>query len=86
MSSTGHLHDDPVFAALEALHFPADELAAALGIDVKALWAYHFGDRGVPPFVVRRLINLLEERASLLRDVAATLEAGRPSRRLAAVS
>ena len=78
--------DDPIFAALEALHCPPDDVADALGMDVKTLWGYQFGGRSVPPHLVRRLVEFLEERASCLRDVAATLSAGQGGRSPATVS
>ena len=86
MSLSGYFPDDPIFAALEALHCPPDDVADALGMDVKALWGYQFGGRPVPSYLVQRLVALLEERASWLRDVAATLNTGRGSRAPAAVS
>src|SRR3712207_5276864 len=86
MSSPGHLPDDPIFAAIEALHCPPEELAVALGIDVRTLWGYQLGGRSVPTFVIRRLIAVLEDRALFLRDVAASLDTRRAPRSLAAVS
>ena len=77
MPFSGYRLDDPIFAALEALHCPAAEVADALGMDVKTLWGYQLGGRPVPTHLVRRLVALLEERASWLRDVAATLSSAR---------
>ena len=81
MPSRYHPSDDTVYVALETLQCSADEIAAALGVDVYALWGYYGGERRVPEFVLERLTLLLQQRAALLRDLAALLgsrEAGRP--------
>jgi hypothetical protein len=64
---------DAIYVALEALQCSPDEIAAALGIDVYALWGYYGGERHVPGFVLQRLTLLLHDRAALLRDLAALL-------------
>ena len=84
--SPGYFADDPIFAALQALHCPPEELADALGIDLKTLWHCYGGEQRMPSHVVRRLVALLEYRAGVLREVAAILAAGRGPQTLAAVS
>jgi hypothetical protein len=86
MSSSGYFADDPIFAALQALHCPPEELAQALGIDLNTLWGYYGGEARVPAYVTQRLVLLLEDRAWFLREVAAILAGGRGPRTLAAVS
>jgi len=86
MSAAAYLADDPIFAALQALHCPEDELADALGIDIRTLWGYQMGNCHIPPLVLRRLIAILYDRAECLRDLVAMLEGGRMLPRLAAVS
>jgi hypothetical protein len=86
MPGSGHVTDDPIFAALEALHCPPDEVAHALGLDLRTLFGYQFGAGTVPRHVVHRLAELLEDRASFLRDMAALLEGGRTPRGLTPLS
>jgi hypothetical protein len=86
MSSTGYFADDPVFAALQALHCPPEEMAEALGIELKTLWSYYGGGLSIPAHVRQRLVLLLEDRAGFLREIAAILAGGRGPRNLAAVS
>lgn len=68
-----HLNDDAIYVALETLQYSADEIAAALGVDVYSLWSYYGGERRVPGFVLQRLTLLLQRRAALMRDLAALL-------------
>lgn len=84
--SSGYFVDDPVFTALQALHCPPEELAEALGIELKTLWSYYGAELTIPAHVVQRLVLLLEDRAGFLREVAAILAGGRGPRNLAAVS
>lgn len=86
MPSTNYLVDDPIFAALQALHYPPEELAQTLGVDLKTLWRYYGGEQILPDFMVRRLVQVLEERAGFLREVAGILAQGGRARNLAAVS
>lgn len=86
MSSCGYFADDPIFAALQALHCPPEELAEALGIELKTLWSYYGGELRIPSHVVQRLVMILEDRAGFLREMAAILAGGRGPRNLAAVS
>ena len=86
MSASRYFADDPIFAALQALHCPPEELARALGVDLKTLWRYYGGEQEIPVHVVQRLVMLLEDRAGFLREVAAILAGGRGPRNLAAVS
>jgi len=65
--------NDAVYVALETLQCSADEIAAALGVDVCALWSYYGGERQIPGFVLQRLTLLLQHRAALMRDLAALL-------------
>ena len=86
MSSPSYFADDPIFAALQALHCPPEELAQALGIDLRTLWRFYGGEQAIPAPIVQRLVMLLEDRAEFLREVAAILARGRSSRSLLAVS
>ena len=86
MSTQAHLQEDPIFVALQALHFPLDELADALGLELSTLAAYCGGERAVPAWVVRRLAAVLQHRARYLRDVAALLDDGGAPVRLALAS
>jgi hypothetical protein len=86
MSSHMYFADDPIFAALQALHCPPEELAAALGIDLRTLWRYYGGEQAIPTHIVQRLVLLLEDRAGFLREIAAILAGSRGPRNLAAVS
>jgi hypothetical protein len=67
------VRDDAIYMALEALQSSPDEIATALGVDVYALWDYYGGERRIPDFVLQRLTLLLQDRAVLLRDLAALL-------------
>lgn len=76
MSIIGHvLPDNGIFAALEAVCCPPEELAQALGVDLRTLWSYYGDASHIPTFVLERLVELLYRRAEYLRDVAATLDA-----------
>ena len=76
MPASSFGRDDAVYAALQALHCPPDEVAQALDVELRTLWSWHGGDVRLPGFVVERLIDLLESRADYLRDVATLLAAG----------
>lgn len=86
MPASKYFADDPIFAALQALYYPPEELAQALGVDLKTLWGYYGGEQVLPDFMVRGLVQVLEERAGFLRDVAGILARGAGARNLAAVS
>ena len=80
MTTNQHLSGDAIYVALETLQCSADEIAAALGVDVYSLWSYYGGERRVPEFVLQRLTLLLQNRAALMRDLAALLGSRQPSK------
>ena len=68
------LPDNGIFAALQAVCCPPEELAQALGIDLRTLWSYYGDDGRIPAFVLDRLVEILHHRAEYLRDVALLLD------------
>ena len=86
MPSSRFLPDDAVAAALQVLNCTPDEIAAALGVDLKTLWGYCGGERRAPEYILRRIAALLEHRAALLSRVAQMLGAESETRRLSLVS
>ena len=71
---------DHLLVALDALHCPPDELAFALGIELRALWHLQERESGVPESMRRRLAALLRDRGTLLLRAAAGLERERSHR------
>jgi hypothetical protein len=63
-----------VFAALQAMCCPPEELAQALGVDLRTLWSYYGEERHIPSFVLQRLVEVLHHRAKYLREVALMLD------------
>ena len=63
-----------VFAALQAVCCPPEELADALGVDLRTLWRYHGDERDIPSFVLRRLVEVLHHRAQYLLEVALVID------------
>ena len=86
MSFTRHRRDDAISVALEALQCSPDDIAVELGIDVHVLQGYCGGERRVPDFVLHRLTLLLQDRAVLLRDLAALLGSSELARTISVVS
>ena len=70
---------DYLLVALDALHCPPDELAYALGIELRALWRIQERWSRVPESTRRRLTAFLRDRGTLLLRTAAQLDRRRSS-------